>query len=92
MRTAINLVAAAVIGAAVGYLTWLAVMSAVTFVVHPKHLVLAGGIVVILLTAAAVVIAIRCSRRERKAASLAFWCAPIGPLLASVYALAVLAP
>jgi uncharacterized protein YacL len=90
MRISVERVVAAVVGLIVGYLVWLAALSTATFVVPPRYLVAAGVIVVIALIVAAATLAIRFSRRGREAVSLAFWVAPIGPVVASSYSLIVL--
>lgn len=77
-------------GLAAGYVAWLACMSALTFVVPVRYVVVAGLVVLAVMIAAAVALAMHFCRRERKAISTAFWCAPIGPAVASVYSLIVL--
>lgn len=81
---------AVLVGLVVGYFLWLACISALTFVIPPRHLVVAGVIVLAVMVSAAAALARHLSRGELKTISLAFWCAPIVPTLASIYSLIVL--
>jgi hypothetical protein len=77
---------AAAVGLGCGYLVWLACVSLLPLVVPVHQWVVAALIVLAVVVAVAIVSA----RRSRPVLATAFWCAPVGPIVATAYSLVVL--
>jgi hypothetical protein len=82
--------AAVLLGVAAGYVLWLAGITALTVIVPMRYIIVAGAIFLGLIMIAAFAIATHFTKLHRRFISLAFWCAPVLPALASIYSLIVL--
>ncbi|KAA0106119.1 hypothetical protein CIW47_19015 [Mycolicibacterium sp. P1-5] len=76
----------ATIGAAAGYLAWLAGAAIIVATAPVRFWAVSGAILLAVLTSLAVVLAVR---NRHTASAAAFWSAPILPIFASLYVLVV---
>ena len=81
--------AAVLVGMAVGYVLWLAGITALTAIVPMQHIIIAAAVFLGLITVTAFAIATHFKKTKRRSVSLAFWWAPTLPAVASIYSLVV---